>query len=113
MTAAPDGQSVLGRAEGPVSGIWTAEDCRLLHRLETGHESTLVAAVAPDGGTALLGGLLADGKRSGSGAYLVNLASGAMRALPVADRMIVAAAFHPNGRRVVTSSIDSAIIYGT
>jgi WD40 repeat protein/tRNA A-37 threonylcarbamoyl transferase component Bud32 len=109
--ASPDGRSILARAEGPVSGLWSADDCRLRHRLETGHESTLVAAMSRDGRTALLGGLLADDSKSGSGAYLVDVASGAMRPLPVADRMIVAGAFDPGGRRAVTSSIDSAIDY--
>ena len=109
VTAAPDGRLIVARAEGPVSGVWDAGDCRLRHRLDTRHESTLVAVVSPDGSTALLGGLLPDESKSGSGAYLVNLASGAMRPLPVADRMIVAGAFDPGGRRAVTSSIDSAI----
>ena len=109
VTAAPDGRSIVARAEGPVSGVWDAGDCRLRHRLDTRHESTLVAVVSPDGSTALLGGLLPDESKSGSGAYLVDLASGAMRPLPVADRMIVAGAFDPGGRRAVTSSIDSAI----
>ncbi len=111
LTAAPDGRSIVARAEGPVSGVWDAGDCRLRHRLDTRHESTLVAVVSPDGSTALLGGLLPDESKSGSGAYLVDLASGAMRPLPVADRMIVAGAFDPGGRRAVTSSIDSAIDY--
>jgi eukaryotic-like serine/threonine-protein kinase len=111
LTPTPDGTSLLGAAAGPVSVFWRADDCRLIHRLDTGHESTLVGAVSPDGRTAVLGGMLPLRAKTGSTVYLVDLGSGALRPLAT-DRSTVirTVAFDPKGSRLVTASVDIAAI---
>ena len=108
LAAAPDG-TILGWADGPKSGLWRATDCKAMRLLATDHLRTIAGVISPDGTTAVLGGATTVDATDRHGAYLVDLPTGAMRPLPVGDRLIVSASFDPRSARLATASIDGQI----